>query len=143
MVVKLIFLIIILLIALFVGTPVSTALGATALATILVFMDLDHLVRFGVVAYYQGSNPNQMVAPLFILMAEFLAQGGIARDIYELLSRYLRKLRGGLAMSTTLACTVFAALCGSSPATAAAIGRISILQMTESQLQQIKQYLLS
>ncbi|MDR1571712.1 MAG: TRAP transporter large permease [Clostridiales Family XIII bacterium] len=128
---ELIFIVAVLLVALFVGTPVSTALGVTALAAMLIFMAPSHVIRFGVMGYIQGTSANQMVAPLFILMAEFLAQGGIARDIYDLLSRLLHRLRGGLAISTTLACTVFAALCGSSPATAAAIGRISISQMTE------------
>jgi tripartite ATP-independent transporter DctM subunit len=119
-----------LLISLFLGVPVSTALGFTALAAIMAFMGSLHLTRFGIIAFTQGTSLNQMVAPLFIVMAEFLARGGMADDIYALLSRLMRRLRGGLALSTTLACTVFAALCGSSPATAAAIGRISISQMT-------------
>lgn len=125
-----IFLIAMLLISLFLGVPVSTALGFTALAAIMAFMGNLHLTRFGIIAFTQGTSLNQMVAPLFIVMAEFLARGGIADDIYALLSRLMRRVRGGLALSTTLACTVFAALCGSSPATAAAIGRISISQMT-------------
>jgi len=80
---------------------------------------------------HAGNNLNQLVAPLFILMAEFLSKGEIAAEIYELMNRSLgRKIKGGLAVSTTLACTVFAALCGSSPATAASIGRMSISQMT-------------
>jgi TRAP-type C4-dicarboxylate transport system permease large subunit len=83
------------------------------------------------IAFLQGTSPNQLIAPLFILMAEFLSRGGIAEDIYFVLNKYLQKLKGGLALSTTLACTVFAALCGSSPATAAAIGRISVDQMTK------------
>ncbi|MDR2296215.1 MAG: TRAP transporter large permease subunit [Clostridiales Family XIII bacterium] len=126
----LVFLITMLLISLFLGVPVSTALGFTALAATMAFMGPVHLTRFGVIAFTQGTSLNQMVAPLFIVMAEFLARGGVAGDIYEMLSRLMRRVRGGLALSTTLACTVFAALCGSSPATAASIGRISISQMT-------------
>ncbi|MBQ9980381.1 MAG: TRAP transporter large permease [Oscillospiraceae bacterium] len=127
----LVILIAILLISLFLGTPVSTALGMTALAAMLLFIDFDNVVRFGSIALTQGTSTNQMVAPLFILMAEFLSHGGVAQDIYDLLSRLLRKIRGGLAIATTLACTIFAALCGSSPATAASIGRISISQMID------------
>lgn len=123
--------IIILLFSLFIGTPVSNALGFTALIAIFIFIDPSHVSSFGRVAYAQGTSMNQMVAPLFIIMAEFLARGGVAADIYDFLNRVMRRFRGGLALSTTLACTVFAALCGSSPATAASIGRISISQMVK------------
>ncbi|MDR3294386.1 MAG: TRAP transporter large permease [Clostridiales Family XIII bacterium] len=125
----LIVIIVVLVVCLFIGTPVSSALGFTACVTMVAFMGTDHLIRFGVVGFQQGTSVNQMVAPLFIIMAEFLARGGIAEDIFEVLNRVLRKVKGGLALSTTLACTVFAALCGSSPATAAAVGKISIHAM--------------
>jgi tripartite ATP-independent transporter DctM subunit len=62
-------------------------------------------------------------------MAEFLAQGRIAEDIFTALNNRMHKMRSGLAMSATIASTVFAAMCGSSSATAAAIGRISIAEM--------------
>ncbi|MDR1246672.1 MAG: TRAP transporter large permease [Clostridiales Family XIII bacterium] len=121
----------ILLIAMFIGTPVANALGIAAVVGILVFMEPAQLTRFTIVAYSQSTSMNQMVPPLFILMAEFLSRGGIASDIYNMLSRAMRGIKGGLALATTLACTIFAALCGSSPATAASIGRISIKQMVE------------
>jgi C4-dicarboxylate transporter DctM subunit len=121
----------ILLIAMFIGTPVANALGIAAIVGILVFMEPAQLTRFTIVAYSQSTSMNQMVPPLFILMAEFLSRGGIASDIYNMLSRAMRGIKGGLALATTLACTIFAALCGSSPATAASIGRISIKQMVD------------
>ena len=124
-----IILIIILIGSLFLGMPVSSSLGFTAIMAILLFMEPISLNRLASIAYTQGTSINQMVAPLFIVMAEFLARGGIATDIYDVLNRMMRKIKGGLAISTTLACTVFAALCGSSPATAASVGRISISQM--------------
>ena len=112
--------IVILLIAIFIGTPVATAIGFTGVAALLLFMGPNFLSHFGTIAYEQGISMNQLIAPLFILMAEFLARGGIAEDLYRVLNKYLHKLKGGLALSTTIACTIFAALCGSSPATAAA-----------------------
>ncbi len=121
----------VLLVSLFMGSPVSMALGFTGLVVMLIFMEPSHLTRFGATAFSQGTSTNQMIAPLFIIMAEFLAQGGVAADIYDFLNKVMKRFRGGLALSTTLACTVFAALCGSSPATAASIGRISISQMTK------------
>lgn len=123
--------ILILLIAIFIGTPVSSAIGVTGVICCLLFMGDNFLSQFGTVAYAQGTSMNQLVCPLFILMSEFLARGGIAEDLYAVLNKYLKKFRGGLALSTTIACTVFAALCGSSPATAASIGRISVGSMTK------------
>ncbi|MDR1070001.1 MAG: TRAP transporter large permease subunit, partial [Gracilibacteraceae bacterium] len=120
----------VLLASLFLGAPVMAAIGFTGIVTMLVFMGGKFLIQFASIAYSQGTSMNQLVAPLFIMMAEFLARGGIAEDIYSVLNRLLRRFKGGLAIATTLACTVFAALCGSSPATAASIGRISVEQMT-------------
>ncbi len=119
----------IMLITMFMGTPVFTAMGFTAIVVTLIWMRPDLLSRFGKTAYTQGTGFNQVIAPMFILMSEFLSQGHIAEDIYAVLNKGVGKLRGGLAIATTVTCTVFAALCGSSPATAASIGRISIAEM--------------
>ncbi len=121
---------VILLLVLFIGTPVAFGLGFVAVASVLLYLSPSQLTQIGNIAYSQGTNMNQLVAPLFILMAEVLARGGMAADLFSVLSSWLRRLNGGLGISATLACTVFAALCGSSPATAAAIGRISIGEMT-------------
>jgi tripartite ATP-independent transporter DctM subunit len=119
----------ILLTAIFIGTPVAFALGFTTVASTLLYLSPNQLAQIGTMAFNQGTSMNQLVAPLFILMAEFLARGNVAADIFMVLNKYLQRVKGGLALSATLASTVFAALCGSSPATAAAIGRISIKQM--------------
>jgi len=119
----------IMLAAMFLGTPVFTAMGFTAVIGMLIWMGPQRIAQFGVIAYTQGTSFNQVIAPMFIMMSEFLSQGSIAEDIYAVLNRAVGRIRGGLAISTTLACTIFAALCGSSPATAASIGRISILEM--------------
>jgi TRAP-type C4-dicarboxylate transport system permease large subunit len=121
----------ILLITMFLGAPVKSAMGFTAVCTILLFMGTRFLPQLGKIAVNQGMGINQIIAPMFILMAEFLSRGGIAEDIFAVLNRGIGKFRGGLAISTTLACTIFAALCGSSPATAASVGRISISEMTK------------
>ena len=121
----------ILLLVMFLGAPVKSAMGFTAVCAILLFMGTRFLPNMGNIAISQGMGINQIIAPMFILMAEFLSRGGIAEDIFTVLNKGIGKLRGGLAISTTLACTVFAALCGSSPATAASVGRISISEMTK------------
>jgi tripartite ATP-independent transporter DctM subunit len=119
----------ILLIILFSGAPVQASLGFAAFAGIMLFMDPIQIMRFGAVAYTQSNSQNMMIAPLFLIMAEFLSKGRIASDIYDVLAHALRRIKGGLAVATTLASTVFAAMCGSSVATAATLGRISISSM--------------
>lgn len=120
---------ILLIIVLFIGTPVAFGLGFVAVLCMFLFLSPGQLAQIGSIAFSQATSMNQLVAPLFILMAEFLARGDIAADIFVVISKWARKVKGGLAISATLASTVFAALCGSSPATAAAIGRISINEM--------------
>lgn len=129
-------LLIILLTIIFIGTPIAFALGGSAVLLIILFLEPSQLLQVGTIAFAQSTSMNQLVAPLFILMAELVAQGGIARDLFNVLDRWLRPIKAGLALSTMLASTVFAALCGSSPATAAAMGRISIKEMTERGYQQ-------
>lgn len=119
----------ILIVTLLIGTPVSGSMGFTAVICMALFVGVNFIPSFASTAYGQATNANQLIAPLFIMMAEFLTRGHIAEDIYYVLNKYLKKLKGGLAISTTIACTIFAALCGSSPATAAAIGRVSISEM--------------
>lgn len=113
------------------GCPVFAALGCTSVVAMLLFFRNDLMVYFSTLSFAQATNMNQLIPPMFILMAEFLARGGVADDIYKAMNLAVGKIRGGLAMATTLACTIFAALCGSSPATAAAMGRISISAMTK------------
>lgn len=124
-----IIILVILLTVLFVGTPVAFGLGFVAVLCTLIFLSPDQLYSIGVIAFSQSTSQNQIIAPLFILMAEILSRGGVAADMFVVLSKWMSRLRGGLAISATLAATMFAALCGSSPATAAAIGRISIKEM--------------
>ena len=120
-----------LLFLMFAGCPVMAAIGCTAVLSMVLFMDQFFWARFATIAYQQGVSPSQIIPPLFIIMSEFLAQGGIAEDIFALLNRLMRKIKGGLAMATTLTCTLFAALCGSSPATAASVGKIATSAMTK------------
>lgn len=67
--------------------------------------------------------------PLFMLMAEIMVKGKVVDDLYETAHTLVRHLPGGLAVATIAACTVFAAISGSSVATALTIGSIAIPQM--------------
>ena len=122
----------IMLFFMFMGTSVFSSMGFTAILGMLFWLGFKTISMFGNIAYTQASfNENQLIAPMFIMMSEFLSQGRVAEDIFAVLNRGVGRFKGGLAIATTLACTIFAALCGSSPATAASIGRISIAEMTK------------
>lgn len=69
------------------------------------------------------------VVPMFILMGELIVRSGEASRLYGACYRFLGHLRGGLAMATVAACAGFAALSGSSIATAAAMGKVSMPEM--------------
>jgi len=74
-------------------------------------------------------NPNLIVIPIFVLMGEFIRRGGIADELYDFGNALVGWLRGGLAMSTVLACGAFAAVCGSSVATAATMTKVAMPPM--------------
>lgn len=69
------------------------------------------------------------VIPLFILMGEFCFVAGISGDLYQTVHKFLGNLRGGLAMATIGACAGFAAVSGSSMATAATMATVSLPEM--------------
>ena len=69
------------------------------------------------------------VVPMFILMGALIMRSGEAARLYESCYRFFGHRRGGLAMATIAACAAFAALCGSSLATAAAMARVSMPEM--------------
>lgn len=74
-------------------------------------------------------NANFVVLPLFVLMGVFVFRAALAEDIYEAANAWLGNRRGGLAMATVAACGGFAAISGSSVATAATMARVSIPPM--------------
>ncbi|NDW46757.1 TRAP transporter large permease [Ruegeria sp. PrR005] len=69
------------------------------------------------------------VVPLFILMGLFVNKGGISRELYAASNAFLGHLRGGLAMATIVACGGFAAISGSSLATAATMAKVAMPEM--------------
>lgn len=69
------------------------------------------------------------VVPLFVLMGIFAAHAGLSRALYEAVYAFLGHRRGGLAMATVGACAGFGAICGSSLATVATMGRVALPEM--------------
>ena len=69
------------------------------------------------------------VIPLFILMGAMVSNTGVSSDLYNTAHKLVGQLRGGLAMATVGACAGFAAICGSSEATAATMGKVALPEM--------------
>ena len=77
------------------------------------------------------NSPTLMALPLFVMAAAFMRFGGIAKALVDLAAAWLGGLPGSLGLVTVVACTLFAAICGSSVATALAMGTILIPAMLE------------
>ncbi len=69
------------------------------------------------------------VVPLFVLMGNFVTRAGMSRELYAAAYSFVGHKRGGLAMSTVMACAGFGAICGSSIATTATMARVSMPEM--------------
>lgn len=69
------------------------------------------------------------VVPLFVLMGNFVTRAGMSRELYQAAYSFIGHRRGGLAMSTILACAGFGAICGSSIATTATMARVAMPEM--------------
>jgi tripartite ATP-independent transporter DctM subunit len=123
--------IVLLVVTLAIGGPVSTSIGFTAVVVTMLFLTKGDLTFLGSVLYQNSVSGDLIMMPMFIMMAEFMAVGGIAEDLYYVFAKLTRRIKGGLAVATTLACTIFAALSGSSPATAATIGKVSLKSMAK------------
>jgi C4-dicarboxylate transporter DctM subunit len=76
-----------------------------------------------------GQNYGLSVLPMFILMGLLVERGGMAKELYRAAYVFLGHRRGGLAMSTIVACGMFSAICGSSLATAATMSKVSMPEM--------------
>jgi C4-dicarboxylate transporter, DctM subunit len=119
------------LVLLFLGYPIGFAMGTVVAMGIVVFFDPNLLFQMAQISMQSSTDFVFLVAPLFVLMAEFISISGMADDAYNAARKWLNWLPGGLAISSIFACAVFAALCGSSPVTAATIGMVAIPSMTE------------
>ena len=124
-----IILLLVLILLLGLGTPISFCVGFLGVAGIAIFLDLDVLYQIAEIAADTGTNLFMLTLPLFVLMAEIVSFSGVGDDIYTAAHDWLSWLPGGLAISSIATCTGFAAISGSSPATAATVGLISIPEM--------------
>ncbi len=111
------------------GMPIAFALGMTAVLSILMFLEPSELELYGKFLYDSVNDFGLLAIPLFVLMGNLFGGSVASQHLFQAGEAWLNKVRGGLGMSSVLACSVFAALTGSSPATAAAIGRVAVPEM--------------
>ena len=109
-----------------IGLPVAVALFLTAFVGAWAFLGWSTLLGFGN-QMWSGQNDFILTAiPLFVFLGEILVRSGVADGLYRCLSDWMRKLPGGLLHSNIGASAVFAAVSGSSVATAATIGTVAL-----------------
>lgn len=115
-----------------VRTPVALAL-LVAGVTGLVLMDGFTLAEVTLTrrSYEATGRYALVVIPFFLAMGVLVKESGIAQDLFGVGQRLFRRVPGGLAVATIFACSAFAAICGSSVATVASIGRVAIQEMRE------------
>ncbi|NYT66429.1 TRAP transporter large permease [Alcaligenaceae bacterium] len=119
-----------LLVALLIGIPVAFSLMAVGLGAIAILGGgLDALGLVAPTLWSSVANFTLTAVPLFILMGAIISASGMGARLYQSLATLLHGVPGGLTVATTLACTIMAAVSGSSVATAGAIGRFSVLEM--------------
>jgi len=116
------------LVVLLSGIPIWVGLAGTALLFILIISP-ENLPIIPYVIYSSLDSFALLAIPLFIFMASPIANSRASFDLYEVIHRWLHWLPGGIGISNMIGCAIFAALCGSSPATAAAIGGVGIPEM--------------
>jgi len=114
---------------LFSGMPIAFGLGVPSLIYMFFFLDRAQFDLTALIVIEGVNDFGLLAIPLFILMGAIVAVTPAGADLYEGIHRWVYKLPGGLAISNVLACGIFSALCGSSPATAAAIGTMGIPEM--------------
>lgn len=113
------------------GMPIAFALAITAVLSIVFFLGPDQFFLFGKLTYDSLHDFGLLAIPLFVLMGNLFGGSKASQQLFEAGEAWLSRIRGGLAMSSVAASTLFAALTGSSPATAAAIGRVAVPEMSK------------
>ncbi|MCK4817441.1 TRAP transporter large permease subunit, partial [bacterium] len=122
-----ILMIILLLVLLSIGLPIAFSLGVSGV--ICIFMVTGWETTYGFMSttpFNTSASWLYVVLPLFILMGMLSYSAGINKDAFIIANNWLGRIKGGLAMATIGACSVFGATSGSSIAAAATMGKLAI-----------------
>ncbi|MBD1549125.1 TRAP transporter large permease [Roseibium aggregatum] len=116
-----------LILLLLTGIPIFAALGLTATAILLIFE--GNIGSVADTVYAHLDKPILTTIPLFVFMANVMIRAKVIDDLYDMAHTLIGHVRGGLGVATVMACTIFAAISGSSVATALSVGSSAIPQM--------------
>lgn len=111
------------------GMWLPFAIGLGAVVSLVVANGFGSLHAIGFVLWGAVNSITLAAIPLFVFMAELLSRSGVSARFYEGLSVLVRRLPGGLLQTNIAGCALFAAISGSSIATAASIGRVAMPQL--------------
>lgn len=113
------------------GMPISISLGLSVLSFLFFFTDVP--IESVALKLFTGIEKFEIMAiPFFILAGNFLTHGGVAKRMIAFATSMVGHLPGGLGLSAVVACSLFAAVSGSSPATVVAIGSILLPAMVKA-----------
>ena len=115
---------------LFLGVPIAISLGLSSIL-VIAFFSSDSMSSVALQLLTSSQNYTLLAIPFFILASAFMSTGGVAQRIIRFAIATVGHIRGGLAIASVMACMLFAALSGSSPATVVAIGTIAIAGMRQ------------
>ena len=128
---SILFLFVALFALMFIGVPIAISLGLAGSLTIMFFSN-DSVRSLAIKLFETSEHYTLLAIPFFLLAGAFMTTGGVARRLIDFANACVGHIRGGLAIGAVLACMLFAALSGSSPATVAAVGSIAIAGMVRS-----------
>ena len=114
-----------------IGMPIAISLGLSSLLTIF-FFSQDSLASMSIKLFETSEHYTLMSIPFFVLAGALMSTGGVAKRMVVFAIAAVGHLRGGLAIASILACMLFAAVSGSSPATVVAVGSIVIAGMVKN-----------
>jgi C4-dicarboxylate transporter DctM subunit len=112
---------------LYIGMPMFA--GMFVFSAVVLLAVEGHLTTLGEFIFGHLDSYLLVAIPLFMLMAQFMVKGRVVDDLYDTAHTLVRHLPGGLGVATVFACAIFAAISGSSVATALTIGSVAIPQM--------------
>ena len=116
--------------SLFLGLPMAWGMLLVGTLGFAFFTGMEAALTMAAqTSYDTAMSYSFTVLPLFILMGNLVNASGLSKDLYKAAHAFIGHLRGGLAMATIVACGAFSALCGSSMATTAAMGRVAMPNM--------------
>lgn len=117
------------IVLLIIGMPVAFTLSLAGILGIIQFVDMSTLSQVPVIAFKTLNSYVLTSVPLYILMSQIMLTGRVGSGLFDLGSKWMGHLPGGLGIATIFACAIFAAISGSSVATAVTIGAMAIPEM--------------